>query len=65
MVAPNKLYQSILHNLSVAPVSVLKQIDAFLQKFTLDKQVRQTTKQATLALAGAWSDMSDTDFEDE
>ncbi len=60
MVAENHLYQSILYNLSRIPKKNLPQINTYLEKLASEKKSKNHLK--IMQLAGSWSDMSDSDF---
>jgi hypothetical protein len=57
-----KIYQSILNQLSLVPVDYLQQVETFLQKLTRDIQRKQQNRALILGLAGSWTDMPEDDF---
>ncbi len=59
-----KLYQSVLHKLSTIPSEYLHQINNYLTDIQESVQNKEKNGRATMQLAGSWSDMSDSDFED-
>lgn len=62
MQASEKIYQSILNQLSLVPVDYLQQVETFLQKLTRDIQRKQRNRALILGLAGSWGDMPEDDF---
>ena len=64
MIQSERIYQSILSQLSLVPVDSLQQIDAFLQSITKEMRQKEQTRALILNLAGSWSDMPETDFND-
>lgn len=59
-----ELYQSVLHQLSLLPVEYLKLVEHFVAGLNQRALDKKKNRQAILALAGSWSDLSDSDFED-
>lgn len=59
-----ELYQSVLHKLSLIPIDYLQQVDNYLTDIQEGIKNKEKNRNAILQLAGAWSDMSETDFED-
>jgi hypothetical protein len=59
-----ELYQSVLRQLSLLPVEYLKLVERFVSGLNQLSQDKKKNRQAILALAGSWSDLSDQDFED-
>ena len=57
-------YQSVLRKLSQIPADYLKLVDDFLSSLHQKLEKKEENRIAVLALAGSWSDMSDSDFED-
>lgn len=58
------LYQSVLHNLSLIPEEYLAQVNTFLTILKEKTEHKAQNRDEILALAGAWSDMSEKDFEE-
>jgi hypothetical protein len=63
MIQEERLYQSILVQLSAVPTDYLQQVDNFLQNLTKEIHQKKQNRDEILSLAGAWSDMSDSDFD--
>ena len=59
-----ELYQSVLRQLSLLPVEYLKLVERFVSGLNQLSQDKKKNRQAILALAGSWSDLSEQDFED-
>ncbi|NUQ26751.1 MAG: hypothetical protein HUU34_22635 [Saprospiraceae bacterium] len=59
-----ELYQSVLRQLSLLPVEYLKLVERFVSGLNQLTQDKKKNRQAILALAGSWSDLSEQDFED-
>ena len=57
-----ELYQSVLRKLGDTPAEYLPEIDQFLRQLHREKKANNRDK--ILALAGAWSDMNEEDFQD-
>jgi len=57
-----KIYQSILSQLSLVPVDYLQEVEAFLQKLTQDIHRKQHNRALILGLAGSWDEMPENDF---
>jgi allophanate hydrolase subunit 1 len=64
MIQEERLYQSILVQLSAVPTDYLQQVDNFLQNLTKEIHQKEQNRNEILNLASAWSDMSDSDFEE-
>ena len=64
MTTNEQTYQSVLFKLSRVPVESLLQIDAYLENFTPENGVKRHNREAILALAGSWNEMSESDFEE-
>lgn len=62
MTTNEQTYQSVLFKLSRVPVESLPQIDAYLENFTPENGAKRQNREAILALAGSWNEMSETDF---
>jgi len=58
------LYQSVLHNLSLIPEEYLAQVNTFLSILKEKTEHKAQNRKEILKLAGAWSDMSEKDFEE-
>lgn len=58
------LYQNILHKLSLLPPSHLEKVDAYLSQLQRTQLNKEANRQAILALAGGWSDLSEEDFQE-
>ena len=58
------LYQSVLHNLSLIPEEYLAQVNLFLTALKEKGKDKTHNREEILSLAGAWSDMSEADFEE-
>lgn len=58
------LYKSILSKLSQIPVDHFQLVDNYLASLQINLDDTKTKRNATLALAGSWADMSQNDFED-
>lgn len=62
---PNEnTYQSVLYRLSRIPVEALAQIDAYLENFVPENGSNPRNREAILALAGGWDEMSESDFQE-
>lgn len=59
-----ELYKSVLKKLSQIPIDYLQAVDNFLSSLSMKIEKKQQNRNAILALAGSWSDLSDEDFED-
>lgn len=59
-----ELYQSVLHQLSLLPVEHLQQVERYVAGLNQRNQTKKKNREAILALAGSWSDLSETDFEE-
>jgi EAL domain-containing protein (putative c-di-GMP-specific phosphodiesterase class I) len=59
-----ELYQSVLRQLSLLPVEYLKLVEQFVSGLNQRTQDKKKNRQAILALAGSWSDLSEEDFEE-
>ncbi|MCB0519742.1 MAG: hypothetical protein H6577_16625 [Lewinellaceae bacterium] len=59
-----ELYQSVLEKLSHIPVEYLQQVDAYLSSLVEKAQKKKGKEKAVKSFAGAWSDMSEEDFQD-
>ena len=57
-------YQSVLLRLSRIPVESLPQIDAYLENFVPENGAKPRNREAILSLAGSWSEMSESDFQE-
>jgi putative N-acetylmannosamine-6-phosphate epimerase len=64
MIQTEKIYQSILSQLGHLPTDYLQQIDLYLQNLMKEIQEKEERKAKILALAGAWKDMPEKDFND-
>lgn len=64
MTASEKIYQSILHKLSLVPVDHLQEVDRYLNNLTTDEEQKKQNRAKILALAGSWGDMAEDDFQD-
>lgn len=60
----SELYKSVLSKLSQIPVDHLQLVDNYLASLQINLDDIKTKRNATLALAGSWADMSQDDFED-
>jgi conjugal transfer/entry exclusion protein len=58
------LYQSLLRELSRLPVEYLQQVEQFVAKLNRRNNDKENNREAILALAGSWSDLSEEDFEE-
>ncbi len=58
------IYRSVLRRLSELSVDHLQLVDAYLSTLQTRLDEKEENRNAILALAGSWSDMSDEDFED-
>ena len=59
------LFQSLLDQLSLLPVDYLKKVQQFVAKLNQQgKDKKKNNREAILALAGSWSDLSDADFDE-
>ncbi len=59
-----ELYQSVLKKLSNIPAKDLPQVDRFLSQWGDGPHDKSKNKEKTMALAGAWADMEEEDFQD-
>lgn len=59
-----ELYQSVLKKLSNVPAKDLSQVDKFLSQWSDQPQSKSKNKDKIVALAGAWADMEEEDFQD-
>lgn len=64
MTTNEQTYQSVLFKLSRVPVESLAQIDAYLENLMSETQKQRHNREAILALAGSWNEMSESDFEE-
>ncbi|HFA50584.1 MAG TPA: hypothetical protein ENJ95_16375 [Bacteroidetes bacterium] len=68
MGSSSEIYQSVLQKLSTIPVEYLPQVDEYLthlkSKEKYKKLDAKERARITMSLAGAWSDMSDKEFEE-
>ena len=58
------LYRSILQNLSQIPEEYMTQVNTFLSSLRNKTQHKDHNREEILNLAGAWSDMSESDFKE-
>ncbi|MEL7342868.1 MAG: hypothetical protein AAGM67_20455 [Bacteroidota bacterium] len=58
------LYKSVLKSLSLMPEEYLVQVNAYLNKLNHKISQKEENRTEILALAGAWNDMTDADFQD-
>ena len=58
------LYKSVLQNLSQIPEEYMTQVNIFLSSLKDKIQHKAHNREEILTLAGAWSDMSESDFEE-
>jgi conjugal transfer/entry exclusion protein len=65
MNAQQNLYQSILQNLALVPMEYLRQVDDYLQTIIRQNIQKEANRQAILALAGSWNDMSEQEFRED
>ncbi|MEZ4827622.1 MAG: hypothetical protein R3C61_15265 [Bacteroidia bacterium] len=59
-----KLYKSVLKNLSLIPEAYLIEVNAYLENLRNRISHKEKNRLAILALAGSWSDMPESDFND-
>lgn len=59
-----KIYQSILNQLSHIPADYLQQVELFLNNLSKEIEKREKNRVETLKLVGTWNDMSQDDFDD-
>lgn len=59
-----ELYQSVLHQLSLLPVEHLQQVERYVAGLNQRSRNKKKNRQAILALAGSWNDLSEADFEE-
>lgn len=59
-----EIYKSVLRRLSQLSVEYLQLVDNYLSSLQTKLDKKEENRNAILALAGTWSDMSDQDFED-
>lgn len=59
-----ELYQSVLHQLSLLPVEHLREVERYVAGLNQRSRNKKKNREAILALAGSWSDLSETDFEE-
>lgn len=59
-----KLYKSVLKSLSLLPEAYLVQVNAYLENLRSRISHKEKNLLAILALAGSWSDMPESDFND-
>lgn len=59
-----ELYQSVLRQLSVLPLEHLRQVEQYIADLNKRSRNKKKNRQAILALAGSWSDLSDKEFEE-
>ncbi len=60
----DSVYQSILVQLSAVPTDYLQQVDNFLRNLAREIHQKEQNRTEILSLAGAWSEMSDSDFDE-
>ena len=58
------LYKSVLKNLSLIPEEYLSQVDAYLNRLKDRISQKEKNRQEILSLAGSWSEMTNSDFEE-
>lgn len=58
-----RLYQSVLRQLSVLPLEYLQLVEQFVSSLNRRIRDKNENREAVLALAGSWSDLSDQDFD--
>ncbi len=63
MTATDKIYQSILHDLSEIPVEQLHQVSSYLQQLQKEVKHKENNRSKILALSGSWNEMSEEDFQ--
>lgn len=59
-----EIYKSVLRRLSHLSVDYLQLVDNYLSSLQAKLDKKEDNRNAVLALAGSWSDMSDEDFGD-
>lgn len=59
-----ELYQSVLRQLSLLPVEYLKLVEQFVSGLNRRTREKKKNREAILALAGSWGDLSEADFEE-
>ncbi len=59
-----QIYQSVLYNLSQIPYAYMHQIKRYLMHLSKEVKRKEANQKAIMALAGAWCDMPDEDFND-
>jgi len=64
MTATDKIYQSILHDLSEIPVDQLQQVSAYLQQLQKNIKRKENNRSKILALSGSWDEMPEEDFKE-
>ena len=65
MTETENIYQSILLKIGSIPLEYLQQVDDYLK--TLDSKItseKTRNRNEILSLAGGWSDLNDSDFDD-
>jgi len=58
------LYKSVLKSLSLIPEEYLVQVNAYLEKLKDRISHKEKNSAEILALAGSWSDMPESEFEE-
>ncbi|MCB0571737.1 MAG: hypothetical protein KDC66_18340 [Phaeodactylibacter sp.] len=59
-----EIYKSVLGRLSQLSVDYLQLVDNYLSSLQTKLDKKEENRNAVLALAGTWSDLSEEDFED-
>ena len=59
-----EIYKSVLRRLSQLSVDYLQLVDNYLSSLQTKLDKKEENRNAVLALAGTWSDLSEEDFED-
>ncbi len=59
-----ELYQSVLRQLGQLPTESLRLVEQFISGLNQHSRDKKKNRQAILALAGSWSDLSEEEFEE-
>lgn len=62
MMRNEKIYQSILNQLSLVHLDYLQEVDNYLKNLIKIQNRKKQNREKILKLAGAWNDMSEEDF---
>ncbi len=63
MTATEKIYQSILYDLSKIPADKLPQVSAYLQQLQSHLNDKALNRDEILTFSGSWNDMAEEDFQ--